>query len=112
MVQTLHGAWVYVGFSVAGVILCIWIDALRHLIVSWHAYFAWNRTIDRADQAISSSAYSGRFVRLSDILDRPVEDAPAKIRFRYRTNMAWFLAEMAVSGAVFVALFAVTSAFA
>jgi hypothetical protein len=112
MVVILHGGWVYAGFSVAGVVLCIWIDALRHLLVSWRAYFAWYRTLDRADRAVSFSAYSRRLVRLSDILDRPVESAPEKVRSRYRTNMAWFLAEGAGSAAVFPVFFSVTSAFA
>jgi hypothetical protein len=112
MVETLHGAWVYAGLSVAGVVLCIWIDALRHLLVSWYAYFAWYRTADQADRAINFSAYAGRIVRLSDVLDRPVENAPERVRFRYRRNMARFLAEGAVSAAVLLVFFAVATAFA
>ena len=112
MVQTLHGPWVYVGFSAGGLILCIWVDALRHLTVSWVAYFGWYRTLSRADRVFSVPGLSGGVVRLSDILDRPVADAPENVKSRYRANMAWFLAEIAASAVVFVGLFAVTGTFA
>ena len=113
MISILHGAWIPAGFAVAGVFLCLFIDAFRHFIVFWYVYFSWYVKLDRADRVIDFSGYPRRLMRLTDILDPPrMAGAPAALRTRYRTNVVWFLAEWAAAMAVVLVFLAVTSAVA
>ena len=113
MIIILHGAWVPAAFAVAGVFLCLFVDAFRHLILFSRAYFSWYVKLDRADRVIDFSEYARRFIRVTDILDPPrMAGAPAALRTRYRSNVAWFLAEWAAAMVVVLVFIAVTNAFA
>lgn len=85
-------ALVIVLFATAGV---LFLDAMRHLVFAWKAYFGWQMSLDRVDRA-SPRVGVATFLRLRDMTETPVEEAPGGVRASYRHNMRWFLAEAGI----------------
>jgi hypothetical protein len=81
------------------ILLLLFIDAARHVFLGWRAYFRWQMSLDRSDRAPARFNYGPGRLRLREIVDVPVEDAPVETRERYRHNARWFLGEAA---AIFV----------
>jgi hypothetical protein len=75
-------------------VVVIWTDAVRRLVRTTRAFFAWYRSLEPQDRP-APNINLNRFVRLRDILE-PRTPSGHTPPLQYRESMRWFLAEALV----------------